>query len=76
MDLFFSHELASFCQFLDVDIASNCVLKTKGAKAVWAVLSGFGVLLDRAKSWRLASAHFCPSFQVYSKGKNTSNYFT
>lgn len=28
----FSHQLAFLCQFLDVDITSNCVLKTRGAK--------------------------------------------
>lgn len=30
----FSHQLAFLCQFLDVDITSNCVLKTRGAKTV------------------------------------------
>lgn len=30
--IFFSHQLASFCQFLDVDITSNCVLKTRVLK--------------------------------------------
>lgn len=36
---FFSHQLASFCQFLSVDIISNCVLKTRGAKIVSGLFS-------------------------------------
>ena len=34
----FSHQLALLCQFLDVDITSNCVLKTRGAKTVSGLL--------------------------------------
>lgn len=36
---FFSHQLASFCQFLHVDVTSNCVLKTRGAKTVSGLVS-------------------------------------
>lgn len=43
---------------------------------VWAVLSCFGVLLDEVETWWLAFPFFCPSFQLYAKGKNISDHFT
>lgn len=47
---FFSHQLASFCQFLDVDITSNWVLKGRGAKIVFELLPCFGEPFDRCNS--------------------------
>lgn len=46
----FSHQLASFCQCLDVDITSNWVLKARGAKIVFELLPGFGILFDWCNS--------------------------
>lgn len=74
MDVF-SHQLASSCQFLDVDIASNCVLKTRGAKTVPGfLLSCFRVRLDEAKTLRLDSP-FLPFLLTLLQGKTFQPLF-
>lgn len=65
----FSHQLAFLCQFLDVDITSNCVLKTRGAKTVSEL---FPLALERFLMELRHGGRLPPpllSFQVYAKEK-------
>lgn len=75
----FSHQLAFLCQFLDVDITSNCVLKTRGAKTVSELspLALERVLMELSHGGRPPPPPL-PAFpfKCTLRKKNTSNHFT
>lgn len=75
----FSHQLAFLCQFLDVDITSNCVLKTRGAKTVSELspLALERVLMELSHGGRPPPPPLAAfPFKRTLRKKNTSNHFT